>query len=316
MARFKKILLTLSFVIPFLLASCAGDPPKTTPVHLRAGTEQVKSGNAFYQRGCYSRALEHYFRAHELYAAADQPEGVAMSMNNIGSAYRALGDSRSALSFFDQAAGFYRRADDGTGLRQVLSNRAAALIDLGDLAGANLLLEEAGRVQAGQSDKPFIPVLMNRGILLTKMGKYGEAEQALKEALTLSGSGTPAEQAPVYFAMGNLMAETKRYPEAVGQFSAALKADRASGFYKGIADDLAALGRASRALGKNAEAADYFDRSLKIYSLLGLKREQEEAAGLLKKACSDSGVKCPGGVTDFFVDRWTAGKRLENPCED
>ena len=299
-----------------LLVACAGDPPKATPIHLRAGTEQIKSGNAFYQKGCYKRALEHYSRAHELYTAADQPEGVAMSLNNIGSAYRAQGESRLSLSYFSDAAGYYRRVEDGAGLRQVLSNRAAALIDLGDLTGAGGVLEEAGRIQDKGAVRPFLPLLINKGILLTRMGRYGEAQEALEGALARTDPDSPAEQAVVHFALGNLLSETKRYAQAVRHFEAALKADRTSGFYKGIADDLTALGRASRALERHSEAVDYFERSIKIYSLLGLKRERDETSGLLKSACSEAGEKCSSELTGFFVDRWSEGKRMGNPCED
>ena len=87
-----------------LTLSCTADLPRTAPVHLSAGAEQIKKGNNLYQKGCYKGALEHFFRAHELYAVSDQQSGIAMSMNNIGSVYRALGDASGALVFFEEAA--------------------------------------------------------------------------------------------------------------------------------------------------------------------------------------------------------------------
>ncbi len=292
-----------------LLCACAGDPPKTLPVHLRAGTEQIRKGNFYYQKGCYKRALEHFIRANELYTASDQPEGIAMSLNNIGSVYRALGDAGGSMTFFDEAERIYLKSGGGAILGQVLSNKAAALIDLGDLARAEKAMDRAWEIQASDQ-KARASLLTNRGILLARKERRSEAESLFRQALALNGE----EGAATHFALGNLLMETGRQQEAAEQFEAALKADRSSGFYKGIADDLARLGHVAKARGNEAEAFDYWERSLKIYTLMGLQRERDETAQLLKSA--PQGTKGAGDATSFFLNRWEKGKRLENPCED
>jgi tetratricopeptide (TPR) repeat protein len=309
MINFRKNGVIL-FLFLFLF-SCAGTP-KITPIHISAGTEQLNKGNAFYQKGCYRRALEFYMRAHELYTASDQPEGVAMSLNNIASVYRGMGEPAEANAFYVKAAQIYRRTGDRTGLSQVLTNRAAALIDSGNLMEAENLITEATRIGPETNSQSRIPLLTSRGILMIKKGRFHEAETILKEASAeADASASPAKMAATYFALGNLMMETKRYTEATENYHAALKADRVSGFYKGIADDLAALGSAARASGDASTAADFWERSLLIYSLLGLNREQDEVAGYLKTLPG----RTSDAITDFFLNKWNKGKRLENPCE-
>jgi tetratricopeptide (TPR) repeat protein len=315
--------------LSFLLCSCAGDLPKTGPVRLRAGTEQIIKGNAFYQKGCYKTAFEHFIRAHELYTASDQMDGIAMSLNNIGSVYRALGEPGRAMVFYSEAERTYKNAGNQAALGQVLSNEAAALIDAGDLCRAEDFLKRAEQIQ-GADQKIRAPLLTNRGILLARKGQFKEAEALLNEALAVVGpSGAKADDraadqasasstligtAATHFALGNLMMDMKRYHEAADHFKAALVLDRQSGFYKGIADDLVRLGHLARTQGDEASAYDYWTRSLKIYTLIGLERDRVEMSNLLKQIPQPA--KGTGDANAFFLDRWEKGKRLENPCED
>ncbi|HRR41479.1 MAG TPA: hypothetical protein P5244_09640, partial [Syntrophales bacterium] len=44
------------------VTACGGKPVKVTPPHLEAGTEQIIKGSAYYKKGCYKQAFEHFFR--------------------------------------------------------------------------------------------------------------------------------------------------------------------------------------------------------------------------------------------------------------
>jgi tetratricopeptide (TPR) repeat protein len=296
-----------------LTLSCTADLPRTAPVHLSAGAEQIKKGNNLYQKGCYKGALEHFFRAHELYAVSDQQSGIAMSMNNIGSVYRALGDASGALVFFEEAALLYENAGDKAGQRQALSNRAAAMIDLGELAGAEEILNQASLIRTSTDTGPFVPIRKNRGILLKKKGQFKESEQVLREALAGSALYGLSETAALEYALGDLMLETGRAHEAAGHFQAALNADRQSGFYKGIADDLARLAEVAWQMKEEPVAIHYWKRSIHVYAMLGMNRERDETLGRLQSALKKTGKQ--DAVTAIFIKRWEDGKRLENPCE-
>ncbi|NNF98396.1 MAG: tetratricopeptide repeat protein [Desulfobacteraceae bacterium] len=283
-----------------------------TPKHLSVGTKEVQKGTGWYEKGCYRRALTHFFNAHELFTATDQQKGVAISLNSIGNVYRHLGDNKSALLFFEEAISVYAGLDDRSGLLNAMSNKTATLIDDGRLADAETLLDEAEELAGENNLRPF-QVFNNRGVLLTRNKDYGAAEESLLKAKRYADMGNPLESATVKFALGILKMETGKYDDAVDLLSAALDADRITGFHAGVAEDLNALGTAYLKMEKYQTAAAYFKRSVKIFALL---ENREKTAGVLSALSEISlNAKVNMDMTTYFVDRWLAGDINENPCK-
>ena len=87
----------------------------------------------------------------------------------------------------------------------------------------------------------------------------------------------------------------------------------AAGFYPGIANDLAALGRACMTLDKNREAAGYLKRSVKIYALTGdrvrLDAVLKDLAAVSEKEQIDL------TLTTYFVKQWIEKKYQKSPCD-
>jgi tetratricopeptide (TPR) repeat protein len=308
----KNTLLVFIIGAVFAVTGCwGGTPIKTTPPHLKAGTDQIAKGTTAYKKGCYKQAFEYFFRAHELYAASDQTEGVAMSFNNLGTVYRSTGDTQSALAFFGKACDIYKDIGNPAGEKQALCNKAAALIDLGRLDEAEAILNEVSK----QSDSAsFVPLLSNRGVLLTKKKDYPGAEKELREASAAAGSENLSEQATVNSALGNLMLETKRYREAIAFYQTALEADRTDGFYRGIADNLSSIGQAYLEMGDRRAAVKSWEQSAKTYTLIGLSADVKKVMANLKREAAKAGVDI--SVTELFVNRWLEGKQYEKPCEE
>ncbi len=310
----KYLRFGFSCLILFFLIACAGGPvvEDRTPQTILSGTREINKGAAFYQKGCYERSLEHFLRAHELYAAADHLPGVAMSLNNIGTVYRATGDFNSALYVFDESYRIYTEMQDDKGALQSLSNKAATLIEGGRLDEAGKVLDIAERQAEGMKFF-FSPLAKNRAVWLAKRKDDARAEKMLAEALARTDPADFSGLATINFAMGNLLSEKGRPEAAASFFEKALAADRSAGFLKGIAADLTALGELCVRSGKHAEAAAYFTRGIKIYALMA---EGEKAAELMEKleaAAREANVDIR--VTRHFVERWLDGKILENPCE-
>ncbi len=311
----KKILpcLFTGLLLSASLIACGGGQPlKAAPAHLLSGSEQVIKGTSAYQKGCFKNAFEHFFQAHERYVVSNQMEGVALSLNNLGTVYRATGDSRSALAFFDKSSEIYGDLGDTAGTIQALSNKAAALIDMGNLDQAGTVLAAAFKMMPG--GRPFAPLLSNRGILLMKKKDYPGAEEALKEALAAADPERLSEAATVNSALGFLMLEMKRQKEAIAYFQSALDADRITGFSKGIADDLGGIGRAHFETGNRAAAVKYWEQSVQIYALIGLPAEVRKTMADIKSAVPGTGIDIR--VTELFVNRWLEGKMIEKPCEE
>lgn len=281
-------------------------PPR--PRHLSDSARQNVAGLEQYQRGCWKRALEHFFRAHELAVAGDQAHETATALNNIGNAYRMLGEAESAVGFYSEAAGMFRDANDPGGERQALCNRAAALIALSRFDEARKSLDEAESVKV-EGGGVFIPLAVNRAVLALKKKDYPEAERFYSAALATDAG---AKSAGVRHGLGVLLLETGRPADAVAHFEAALDLDRAAGFAVGMADDLNRLGAALLGAGKKAEAAKAWKRALLIHSLTGRAEEAEKVRAGLIPLAAETGLNLD--VSELFRERWLGGGAYETPC--
>jgi tetratricopeptide (TPR) repeat protein len=303
----------MAVLVLFATISCAGgNASLKEPDPLQPARKELSKGIAWYQKGCYHNALSHLLKAHEQYTAYDDLPGIAMSLNNIGNVYGKLGDPESAILFFESSQAIYRDIDDIDGAVQVLSNEAAVLINLDRLDDAEAILEKAGKLLDNtQGPNPLL--LNNWGVLLTRKKAYAEAESKLMEALKASDPENYPQAASIHFSLGKLMSATGRYAEGQDHFRKALDNDRQSGFHQGIADDLAAIGTLYQREGEHTAAAAHFQRSIKIYALLGNEEQALEIMGMLEKSAREANVDIT--VTRHFISQWARGEILESPCK-
>jgi tetratricopeptide (TPR) repeat protein len=313
---FHKLSFVLVIFLSLLLFSCAlGRPTKQIPPHLSAGGRQMKKGVEWYQKGCYTRSLEYFFRAYELYSASDVLEGVAMSLNNIGTIYRIKGNYEEAVSFFDESFAIYSDLNDHKGAVKALSNKAATYILARNLGKAEQVIEVAMEsLPEGANKDLLVPILQNKGVLLTKRGSYEAAEEVLTDCLKQARSLDPMGMASLHFAFGNLMLETGRPADAIAYLEEALSIDRELGFYRGIADDLFSIGQAYASLGQNEKAIRSWKRSVKIFALIDQAPEVHATMKLLRETAHKAGIDI--SVTEAFVERWHKEGLYESPCKD
>ncbi|MCG2759294.1 MAG: tetratricopeptide repeat protein [Desulfobacteraceae bacterium] len=306
----RIIIILLSITI---LSACAGSnhaikkSDKTI-----SGIKEIKKGTSLYKKGCYKRSLEHFLRAHEMFVFSDNLSGIAMSMNSIGNIYRATDCISSAIDFFDESCRIFLYINDNEGAVQALSNKTAALLENGWLEEASNVLRLAESL-AKNNKKLSATLLKNRGILLIREKEFKSAEDILKKALDKVEPANFSEIAAINFALGNLMVETKRSDNAVEYFKKALSADQSSGFIKGIADDLATIGTVYYNQDKYEPAVNFFNRSIKIYALIGNESKVYEIMELLNKSSEKAEINI--SVTKDFVKRWMEGKSLESLCD-
>ena len=307
----RTVNIGIALIFVLFLASCGGTKEVIVPDHISAGSVQTDKGMPFYERGCYARALDHFYRANELYTAIGDSRGMAMSANNIGVVYRAMGEAAAAIPFFEDALRMYRNLGNQEDVRQTLSNLAAAQVDTGDYAAAGTNIDEALKIRIGR--KPFVPAMTVKGILLAKQGDVKGAEAMLKEALDNIDRRNPAGAEAANYAMGELLLGTARYKEAVPYFKKALESDRKAGFYSGIADDLTTLGRCSAGISDDAAAVNYWQQSVRIYALLGMEEKVRVTMAILEEAAKRSNRDI--ALTRALVDRWLKGDMADNICE-
>lgn len=308
----KRPWLILAVLMVFAAISCAGSNTSLNkPDPLQPANKELHKGIAWYQKGCYHNALPHLLRAHEMFTAYDDLSGIAMCLNNIGNVYGKLGDPESAILFFESSQAIYRDLDDIGGAVQALSNKAAVLIKVGNLEDAEATLQAAQKLLDRTGGKN--PLLLNNwGVLLTRKKAYAEAEKMLTTALEASDPENYAQTASIQFSLGNLMSETGRNEEGLEHFRKALDNDRQSGFHQGMADDLATIGTLYQREGEHTAAATHFQRSIKIYALLGNEERALDIMKMLEVSAKQANVDI--AVTRHFVNQWARGEILESPC--
>ena len=291
-----------------MLFACTGNNVVKKSDEINSGIKEIKKGTYLYKKGCYERSLEHFLRAHELFVFSDNLSGVAMSMNNIGNVYRTTGRISSATQFFDESCRIFLYINDIEGAVQALSNKTAALIEDGRLEEASNALSLAENL-AKNNKKLSVTLLKNRGILLIREEKFKSAEDILKKALNKVEPANFSEIAAINFALGKLMFETKRSENAVEYFKKALSADQSSGFIKGIADDLAAIGTVCYNQDNHEPAVNFFNRSIKIYALMGNEKKVHSIMEFLIKSSEKAKINI--SITKKFVKQWLEGKSLK-----
>ncbi|MBW1746539.1 MAG: tetratricopeptide repeat protein [Deltaproteobacteria bacterium] len=308
----KRCVIIIMLLFISMLFACTGNNVVKKSDTTISGIKEIKKGTYLYKKGCYERSLEHFLKAHELFVFSDDLSGVAMSMNNIGNVYRTTGRIFSATQFFDESCRIFLYINDIEGAVQSLSNKTAALIEGGRLEEASNALSLAENL-AKNNKKLSVTLLKNRGILLVREEKFKSAEDILKKALNKVEPVNFSEIAAINFALGKLMFETKRSENAVEYFKKALSADKSSGFIKGIADDLAAIGTVYYNQDKYELAVNFFNRSIKIYALIGNEGKVHEIMELLNKSSEKAKINII--VTKNFVKRWLEGKSLKGFCD-
>ncbi len=309
----KRVSLLWVIIFCFFIAACGGGGKKTQkPEHLVAGTKEIQKGIAWYQKGCYKRALGYFLRAHEAFVLSDQLPGVAMSLNNIGNVYRHMDKIGNAILFFEESFDIYWDLKNTASAVQVLSNKAAALIDDNQLENAAAVLSLAKEIaqKNALNDKRL---LHNQAILLIKQKEFKQAEEILGRSLDTTDPTHLSAVATVNFACGSLNLARGKYAEAIKYFKITLAADRSRGFFKGMADTLAALGTSFAGLGQSAQAADYYKRSIQIYALIENKKKVRQTMDAFEKAAKAANLDTR--VTKYFVGKWSKGQAFQGPCQ-
>ena len=304
----------MAVVLMFIVlgAACAGPGPvsKTTE---RAGKNAFyyEKAQSLFIKGCYAKALAYFNQAHERYTAADDAGGAAHSLLGMANVYFRLGDHTSAILLYDEAVLAYDRADDRHGRVRALCGKAAALMEVDRLPEAAKALNRAD--DAG-GDRQVLTGLRvkQRALLLIRQGNAAQARDLLAKTLAHIDQNDPGTTADIYYSLGHLiMAENP--DQACTYFNQALALDRASGAFAHTAKDLQALGKCSMAKGQQAQALDYFKRSIQIYALIG---DEWQVAKILPvmQACADK-TGADIQAVRHFVEQWRNRQTESNICE-
>ena len=298
----------------FGLWACATAPSASAPSSKASpdrGDRALRQGVYWYQKGCISKAMNHFRVAHEHFCLNDHQAGVTRSLNSMANVYWQAGNPENAMLFYDAAIEQGRRCDDQTALAQALVNKAAAFIERKALSDAEVLLDEA-RLLSREKGTVFALVLNYQAVLAVKAGRFAEARVLLDLADTAVSDDDDRVCAVLAFTRGRMAMHAGELKNARMRFETALERDRRSGHAKGIADDLIALADVHERLGEDESALDCLDRGIKVYALMENHAKVNESLDHLQQLADKTGGDIR--LTVHFVNQWLAGQAADAIC--
>ncbi|MBD2577292.1 tetratricopeptide repeat protein [Oscillatoria sp. FACHB-1406] len=192
-------------------------------------------GGAYDALGEYYKALDYYNQALPLLQAISDQEGEAITLQNIGRVYDILGEYRKALDYFNQSLPLLRAIDDKEQEAGTLNTISQIYSDLGEY---NKALDYLHQV---------LPLLRTIGSLR-------------RVAITLNN-------------IGSLYKNVGEYQKALEYYNQALPLRRTVGDKGGEATTLNNIGLLYNDLGEHQKALDYLNQALP------LRRVVEDRAG-------------------------------------
>lgn len=265
----------------------------------------------FYNKGCFVKAVRHFQKAHERFAAQDNIQGTAESLNSLANAYYRLNDMDSAVRLYDEALELYRLQQDIPGQIRALANKSTAMAASGRLGEAGTALDQADALAESKAILAGLR-LKARAILKIKAGDTAGAKRLLLKAMHAISKKEAAQYASAQYTMGYLLLSAQQPQEAIPYLEKALDADRSAHANFGMGQDLEALGDCRMQSGQYRQALTYYKRSLKIFVLLNnADRIQRTRTKLEHNAAkADADIQ----ATLHWVNQWLAGKREANVC--
>lgn len=304
-----RLLSALFLCIP--LAIGCGAKPVAPPDRKAPAARALSQGNLSFQKGCYPNAIKSYQKAHEAYIAADDPHGIAVSLNNTGNAYRLMKRAEEAILYYREALATLPKTVAPELRILILANLGDARMDTGNLDAAENHLMAARQVDT-TSGTALIPLLKAESRLAETRGFLPTAAAILETAYSLTSDARPGQQAGVRYAQGMLWLKTENLMAAKTAFSEALAIDTANGWLAKTASDLMALARTEAAL-KNPHAAfTLAARGIQLFALIG--SDADVSAHLSFYRQSARAIEADTRLQEQWIENWLSGNAIAGPC--
>eukprot|EP00058_Branchiostoma_floridae_P025695 XP_002611185.1 hypothetical protein BRAFLDRAFT_88416 [Branchiostoma floridae] len=236
---------------------------------------------------------------------------VAGSLNNLGTAWRDLGDHRKAVSYYEQALqmnrSIYGEDTEHPDIASSLNNLGATCSDLGDHKKAVSYFEQSLQMRwsiyGKDTEHPDIAISLNNlGATCSDLGDHRKAVSYFEQSLEMNRSiyGKDTEHPDIAKFLNNLGAtcsDLGDHRKAVSYFEQSLQMNRSiygkDTEHPDIANSLNNLGATCSDLGDHRKAVSYFEQSLEMNrSIYGKDTEHPDIAKFLNNlgaTCSDLG---------------------------
>lgn len=228
-------------------------------------------GQLNWKLGNYTKALEHYIIAQNLYKQINHKKGIAYSYNNIGLIYDQQGKYSEALKNFYTALAIMEEIKFKPGIAMATNNIANSYYTLGNDSAAFKNNFTALKLKTELNDQHGIALANNNiGLIFDRQGNY---TQALKHYFIAYDLFTQLDdQYNISMITGNIAVvyyRQKKYPEATQMYHLSLKVNEKIEDKEGLIFTNIGLGEVSTATKKYKEAKTYLEKALKLSLEIG-----------------------------------------------
>ncbi len=173
----------------------------------------------------YRRSLRYARWAYEVLKDTDEHRAVGAAALAIGNNVQKLGDPHAAIEWFQNACATYRRIDDSEGLVMSLNNLGLAYKNLREWREATRFLEQALSIDERKGlFARMRGHHQNLGLIRYRLGQWDLAEEHFRQSLRISVEvGHTTSEAQALLALGMLARRRRQYERATEHFRRALE---------------------------------------------------------------------------------------------
>ncbi len=177
-----------------------------------------------FQQGNYTRALQLYQEALNVYRDISDREGEGETLHKIGATYYRLSLYDEAIDFYQQALTLRQTLSDRPGIGSTLNGIAVVYHERGDYDRALDYYQQALEIRRSLLDKPGeLRTLNNIGLLYENRGEYASALDNYDRALALVRElELPREESALLNNLGGVYQQLGQYQKALDFYQDAL----------------------------------------------------------------------------------------------
>jgi len=244
--------------------------------------------------------------------AVGDREDEGVHLNNLGIAYKNLGEPHRAIDYYEQHLTIARETGDRPGEEAALGNLGSAWAALGEprraidyceqhLAIARQIGDQRGEGQA----------LNNLGIAYQNLGEPHRAIEYHEQALVVMREiGDRREEGNALGNLGNAWAALGEPRRAIEYYEQARVIDQAIGDRRSEGANLGNLGNVYQNLGEPRRAIEYHEQALVVMREIGDRREEGNALGNLGNTWRDLGE--PRRAIDYYEQALVIDQAIGN----
>ncbi|MBK7985702.1 MAG: tetratricopeptide repeat protein [Ignavibacteria bacterium] len=240
---------------------------------LQAGRAAVFIGNIAQRHGEYLKALEQYQLAHESFEVIGDSGRIAITLGNIGRAYRNLSDYTTAAEYYRKALALDEELGNWRGVADHTGNLGNLFLLMSDYPNALVYYQKALSLAEQTGNAAAIAIHTgNLGNIFLLFADYPNALSLFHKSLALAeASNNMSDTATQLGNIGNIYLAMKEYNIALDYYHKALMTKEQLGDKVGAASLTGNIAAVHFYLHDYTMSLQYYKRALGIHNELGNK---------------------------------------------